>query len=498
MQGLRPTTDDAAVVAIATPPSQEAVRIWASDNGFATPDGLVQFLRQVNRGQRARGPYERALMQLLTDQYYGAPQDLPLEPRHLLFAYLQFLPQLAALAPGQYAGVSVPRLTPGGPVPHGNWVDPLFDPLYRYPDGTLTPFWPPSKVATTDYVDQTLRELLHYPPGEDTRAFVAGSRPPDEMGLLLGVEDMFGAMQFAHTIGSLLYGRSVAPDPVLSGPRAFRSVLHRFPGLQPNLYALQTPFLVVVITGPGRERAAIAHNGRIVAGVERPAGETAGDAARGGDDNGEPVQAFDVPAPTPMMDAVNGMRGPSPPPTPRSAWRALLDDMLDAVREGRAEEAGLYPAPPGAVVLGDEVGALIRPGDPQFAFLGAPSTDPAIHRYAGIYHPADVLAAVEARVPNAVAQRLRETSGAPAGITNLRALAARAYQGPIGVQRMPAEVAEFAAPYVAARACSAGHVSDRRAILESVAHVLGIDPGPLGDAALCAELAAVVESRRSA
>lgn len=477
------------------PLSEEEVRLWASANGLVTPGALHQFIRQLATGARAEGPYERALIRLLSDHYYySAPERHLLDPRSLQFAYAQILPQLARLLPEQYAGVPVPRLVPGGPAPQGDWVDPLFDPLYRYPDGTLTPFWPPSKITTTDYVDQTLRELLHYPPGEDTRAFVQGSRPPDEVGFLLGVEDMFAAMQFAHGVGSLLYGRSVAPGPVLSGPRAFDSALHRFPGLQPNLYALHTPFLVVVITEPGREQAAIARNGRIVASVERPPS----DEAAGARDDNEPVQAFDLPTPTSMMGAVRSM-WTLPPPTPRPAWRALLNDMLDAVHAGRAEEVGLYPAPLGTVALSKDMAVLIRPGDVRFAGSGGvPRADPAMRRYAGIYHPIDVLAAVEARVPNATAQRLREAGDAAAGDVGLRTLAARAYRGRIDLQQMPAEVAAFATPYVAARACSADPVPDRRAILESAAHALGIDPEPFGDAALCAELAAAVESRRPA
>lgn len=491
------TGEDVFLPAGDGPLSEEQVRLWASANGLVVPGALHQFIRQLATGARAEGPYERALMRALSDHYYyGASERHLLDPRTLQFAYAQILPQLGQLLPQQYAGVPVPRLTPGGPAPQGDWVDPLFDPLYRYPDGTLTPFWPPSRITTTDYVDQTLRELLHYPPGEDTRAFVQGSRPPDEVGFLLGVEDMFGAMRFAHEVGSLMHGRSVASGSVLSGPRAFRSVLRRFPGLQPNLYALHTPFLVVVITEPGRERAAIAHNGRVVARVERPADETTGDVARDGD-NSEPVQAFDLPTPTPMMDAVARM-WTLPPPTPRSAWRALLDDMLDAVRAGRADEVGLYPAPPGSIALSEDMAVLVRPGDARFAGGGAPRTDPAIRRYAGIYHPIDVLAAIEARVPNATAQRLREAGDAAAGSAGLRALAARAYRGRIDLQQMPAEVAAFAAPYAAARACSADPVPDRRAILESAAHALGIDPEPFGDAALCAELAVAVESHRPA
>lgn len=368
MQGLRPTIDDDdddddAVGTATDMPSQEEVRIWASANGLVTPDALHQFLRQVNRGERAQGPYERALMQMMSDHYYyGTSEKYLLDPHSLQFAYAQILPHLARLIPGQYAGMPVPRLTPGGPAPQGDWVDPLFDPLYRYPDGTLTPFWPPSKITTTDYVDQTLRELLHYPPGDDTRTFVEGAHPPDQVGFLLGVEDMFAAMQFAYGMGSKLYGRQVAPEPVLSGPRAFRAVLHRWPILQPNLYSLQTPFLVLVITEPGQERAVIAHNARVVASVDSLADESARD-----DDN-EPIRAFGVPALTPMMGAVNGMRG-SLPPIPKVAWRALLDDMLDAVRAGRAEEVGLYPTPPGSIALSNEDAALIRPGSPQYAPL---------------------------------------------------------------------------------------------------------------------------------
>ncbi|AGO84233.1 hypothetical protein psal_cds_468 [Pandoravirus salinus] len=488
MQRLWQSRD--AAPAATDEPSQEEVRAWASANGLVTPSALLQFLHQMDAGERTQGPHERALVQAMTDNYYGMPQDLAMRPRHLLLAHGEFLTQLGSLVPTQYAGVPVPRLTPDGPAPQGDWVDPLLDPLYRYPDGTPTPFWPPSLITTTDYVDQTLRELLHYPPGNDnTRAFVGHARPDDPFLLVLGVEDMFAAMQFAHEMGSLMYGARVSPDPVLSGPRAFGAVLREWPGLQPNLYSLHAPFLVVAITDPDRQRAVIAQNARIIASVESPA-----DSGAEHDDD-EPARAFEAPSPTPLLGVVNRRRG-SPPSIPKSAWRALLNDMLDAVRAGRAEDVGLYPTPPGSIVITDDAAALIRPGDPRFVSLGAPRVDPAIRRYAGIYHPADVLAAVEARVPNASAQRLAKASDTAIGGTGLRALAARAYHGRIDAKRMPAEVAAFAAPHAAARACSAdSFVPDRRAVLESAARALGVDPRPFGDAALCAELAAIVESQ---
>nr|UMO79758.1 hypothetical protein [Pandoravirus aubagnensis] len=359
-----------------------------------------------------------------------------------------------------------PRLSSSGPAPTGIWSHPLTDPLYRYPDGTLTPYWPLTPATLRAYVRQTLLDKLRYEPEPDPYVVIARLWHQRTLPLPRDIADTLG--QIYNQARALAGMPRVSPYPVLSGPRAFAAV--RDPDV------VVAPFLIMLDVTRSATRAMISHADTVLA------------------DYPEGVTGLIPPDQDKITLRLAGTDGPRRE-TPQRAWCALLGDLVTAINEpSRARDVGLcrvsddmangnIPAIRKRMI--DLVGL-------QVDTEGAIALDPSCPRfqYTGLYDPYDILAAVEARTPSLISERIMHRIGGDGGNESLMALAARAYRGPAVVASLPTEVQAFVAPYVVARACGADATDADRTHLPAAARLLGVDPETVfGVPALCAEIA---------
>lgn len=458
-------------------PPWDEVRSWASENHLDQLEQLDRFVMtfasKVAAADRdgESSACARALFEALA---VGAGVGIPESPEYsagwlivaagTVGAFLRIVGSAGLLA-GAEGLFLPPRQSSRGPAPIGAWSQPLTDPLYRYPDGTLTPYWPFTPATLRAYARQTLLDNLRYEPDPDTYAAVGRLWHQRELPLPRDIAD---TLSQAYRQAKTLVGMPrVSPYPVLSGPRAFGAV--RDPDI------VVAPFLIVIDVVRGGARALISHADTVLA--DYPEGVTG---LIPPDRDGVTMRLAD--AGGPRYD------------TPQKAWRTLLGDLVAAVESGCTRDVGLYSVSDD-MVKGDtpairkrviDLGLQVDTGD-------AISLDPSCPRYrcAGLYDPYDILAAVEARTPNLISKRImRCIAGGAGGNGSLVALAARAYRGPAVTALLPTEVQALVAPYVAARACGADATDDDRTHLPAAARLLGVDPETaFGVPALCAEIA---------
>lgn len=465
-------------------PPWDEVRLWASRNGFGTPAGLSRFMLWLGRQPDAElDPHALMLAQALAygpcasienDTIYDSVGEL--SPMGVWSAAdaTAFIGALAGSRLLAQTRLPPPRQSPGGPVPAGSWGDPLFDPLYRYPDGTPTPYWPPVPPAFEAYLRRSRLDFLgHVLDRDPHRAILDECQSPSIFGPLAygvpvvtggAIDAQIAALQEAYAQKGVYTGDlpPVPSRPVLSGPRVFAATRTR---------DVMAPVVVMISTNPRRPVVEALQGGQVFARYSP--GDTGID-------------------PRTMLRLSGAVSGGGSRSVPLWAVRAVLADMLNAAQTGQAGRLGLHQMPPGAL-SSDARGARVLARDQLPRWTLSRLLGLGTHTYAGAYDIDDLFAAAQAHAADASARILRRLNSDDRG-KSLMALAARAYRGPVGVGSLPAEVDAFAAPYVAARACAADASDADLVRLRSAARLLGVDPDPFASrAALCAELAEIVD-----
>ncbi|AVK77065.1 hypothetical protein pmac_cds_377 [Pandoravirus macleodensis] len=465
-------------------PSWDEVRLWASRNGFGTPAGLARFMLWVSRQSDAGRDPRATMLALALARGPCAPleDDAAYRGGELSFADVWSAANATAFM-GALTGSRLlaqtrlppPRQSSSGPVPAGTWADPLTDPLYQYPDGTFTPYWPPVRPAFEAYLRQSRLDFLDHAPDRDShQAILDECQSPSVLGsLAYGVPMVTGdmidaqiaALQEAHAQKGVYTGDlpAVPSHPVLSGPHVFAAARTR---------DVMAPVVVMISTNPRRPVAEALQGGQVFARY------SPGDAE------------IDPRTTLRLSGAVSGSGSRS---VPLWAVRAVLADMLNAAQAGQAGRFGLHQVPPGALTS-DARGARVLARDQLPRWTLSRLLGLGTHTYAGAYDIDDLFAAAQAHATDASARILRRLNNSDDRGKSLMALAARAYRGPVGTGSLPAEVDAFAAPYVAARACAADASDTDLARLQSAARLLGVDPDSFASrAALCAELAEILD-----
>lgn len=459
-------------------PPWDEVRSWASENHLDRLDQLGRFLRTfvstaaaVNQDDESK-TCARALFEAFA---VGAGVGIPESPKHNAGWLTATAGTAGALlrivdSTGLLAGADDLFLPPckstNGPAPTGAWSHPLTDPLYRYPDGTLTPYWPLTSATLRAYVRQTLLDKLRYEPEPDPYVVIARLWHQRALPLPRDIADTLG--QAYGQTRALAGMPRVSPYPVLSGPRAFAAVR--------NPDVVVAPFLVLIDVARGAVRALISHADTVLA--DYPKGDTGL-----------------VP---PDQDKITLRLASTDGPcreTPQRAWCALLGDLVTAAttEPSCGRNVGLCRVS-SDMANGSTPAVRKRMIDlmrSQVDGEGVIALDPSCPRslYTGLYDPYDILAAVEARTPNLISERIiRRIGGDDDG--SLKALAARAYRGSAVAASLPTEIQAFVAPYVVARACGADATDADRTHLPAAARLLGVDTEKVfGVPALCAEIA---------
>nr|UDO47520.1 hypothetical protein [Pandoravirus massiliensis] len=476
----------------ATPPTWSDVRAWASAEGLGAPDALLAFLQRAAagdaRGQPLQDGRARALVRALAQGALLSRVNEPAPPLdQILRLYKPFLTWLASVSRSSVDG--------------GQWLAPLVDPHGNLIVGAVgntaaQVMWPATPLAVLVRAEQAVRDLLRYPPVDPVPRLVAiyqGAAP--NIGPATGeavaeaIESgLLGVVDEARAMGDLLGPMRVPSEPVLAGPLTVEAYRQQWPGLVPSLTNAQAPFVIVTARGATPDQpdyAAVAQNGRLIASV----GDGDAAAAQQEQQRRDGVYPFD-PATTDTESA--GL--PSMPQT-AEPWEQLLYDIVALVRQGRPDLVGLtsVAVAPAETVLGS-IGAAPRAA-PGIVDALPPGGATAPPYYAGAFDPADVLAAVEARVPDYATERILDAvAGDPAD----QAAAARAYTGAVGTSETTPAFDDFVAPYVAARGCAADATQRDQARVARAARVLGVDPRRFANRApLCAELAEAVIARRT-
>lgn len=466
-------------------PPWDEVRLWASRNGFGTPAGLSRFMMWLGRQPDAEhDPHALMLAQALAygpcasienDTIYDSVGQLSPMAVWSAADATAFITALADSRLLAQTRLPPPRQSSGGPVPAGAWADPLSDPLYRYPDGTLTPYWPPVPPVFEAYLRRSRLDFLGHALDRDPHLAILdecrlapafGFSPYGAVVTGDKIDAHIAALEKAYAQRGVYTGDlpPVPTRPVLSGPRVFATTRTR---------KVMAPVVVMVSTDPRRPVAEALQSGQVFARYSPDDAET---------------------DPRTMIQLSGATPGSEPRLVPLWAVRAVLADMLAGAQSGQADRFGLRPVPPGTLVTSDARGARVLSRDQlpgwtvpmnalsRFLGLGA-------HTYAGAYDIDDFFAAAQAHAADASSRILRSL-GNDDRSTSLMALAARAYRGRVGTGALPTEVDIFAAPYVAARACAAGAPEADRALLSSASRLLGLDPNSFpSQAVLCAELA---------
>ncbi|AVK76164.1 hypothetical protein pneo_cds_557 [Pandoravirus neocaledonia] len=474
------------------PQAWSNVRAWASAEGLGSPSRLLGLLQQASddeaRGRPLADARARSLIRFLSQGAFLSRVDEPAAP----------IGQIAAVY-GPFLGwIDAASRSSGNT---SSWLAPLVDPRGASTSrdagaAAAKAMWPATPLGVLVSAEQTVRDLLHYPPADpaprlidiyETAAPNAGPATADS--IVEAVQTgLLGVVDDARTMGDLLGAMRVPREPVLTGPLTAEAYRRQWPGLVPSLTNAQAPFVIVTARGATPDQpdyAAVAQNGRIIASV----GDGDAAAAQQERQRREGVYPFN-----PDTTDTESAGLPSMPQTPEP-WEQLLYDVVASVRQGRPDLVGLASVAiaPAETVLGS-IGAAPRAASGVVDAL-PPDGATASPYYAGAFDPADVLAAVEARVPDYATDRILDAvAGDPAD----QAAAARAYTGAVGTSETTPEFDAFVAPYVAARGCAADATQRDRARLARAARVLGVDPRQFTSRApLCAELAEAVVARRA-
>lgn len=471
------------------PQTWSDVRAWASAEGLGAPNRLLGLLLRAGadeaRGQPLADARARSLVRFLSQGAFLSRANEPAAPViQILAVYRPFLEWIATASRSS-----------GG----ASWLVPLADP--RGADASsygaaANAMWPATPLAVLVRAEQTVRDLLRYPPADPTprlidiyEAAAPDVGPVTAEGVVEAIQGgVLGVVDEARAMGDLLGETRVPSEPVLAGPLTVEAYRQQWPGLVPSLTNAQAPFVVVTARGATPDQpdyAAVAQNGRIIASV----GDGDAAAAQQQQQRRDGVYPFD-----PDTTDTESAGLPSMPQT-AEPWEQLLYDIVASVRQGRPDLVGLasIAVAPAETVLGS-IGAAPRAA-PGIVDALPPGGATAPPYYAGAFDPADVLAAVEARVPDYAAERILDAvAGDPAD----QAAAARAYTGAVGTSETTPEFDNFVAPYVAARGCAADATQRDQARLARAARVLGVDPRRFASRApLCAELAEAVAARRA-
>nr|UMO79756.1 hypothetical protein [Pandoravirus aubagnensis] len=466
------------------------VRAWASAEGLGAPNKLLGLLLRAGadeaRGQPLADARARSLVRFLSQGALLSRINEPAAPViQILAVYRPFLEWIATAS-----------RTSGG----ASWLAPLVDPRGAGASSygaVANVMWPATPLAVLVRAEQAVQDLLHYPPTDPTPRLIdiyETAAPNVGPGTAEGVAEaiqggLLGIVDEARATGDLLGEMRVPSEPVLAGPLTVEAYRQQWPGLVPSLTNAQAPFVIVTARGatPNQpDYAVVAQNGRVIASVGDGDAAAAQQQERQRRDG---VYPFD---PDTVDTESAGL--PSMPQT-AEPWEQLLYDVVALVRQGRPDLVGLksIAVAPAETVLGS-IGAAPRAA-PGIVDALPPGGATAPPYYAGAFDPADVLAAVEAHVPDYATERILDAvAGDPAD----QAAAARAYTGAVGTSETTAEFDDFVAPYVAARGCAADATQRDQARLARAARVLGVDPRRFANRApLCAELAEAVAARRT-
>lgn len=457
------------------------VQAWASTMGLDRPQALLGFLETIAadgaRGQILADPRAAALLRALSQEALLSRTGEPPAPvADMLSVYRPYLQWLATALSDANSGA---------------WIGPLADPLGTGEPSAL-PSWPPTPLVVLARAEQAIRRLLHYPPSDPVAQFLNLYTTNEErVGLDIGLtaaestrEVVPDAMVQAAAEGRLLGDLAVPAEPVLAGPRTVDLYRRVWPAVGPGLSVPQAPFVIVVARAAEpdvRDYGAVVQNDRVIASV-------------GGRDVDGQQQRQRTEGVYPLEVNPNISEPLPPMPQDEEPWVRLLEDVTRSVRQGRPDLVGLtrvVAAPPtgalGAMRRGPQIYANLANVLPDDASVGAPY-------YAGAFDPVDVMAAVDARVPEYNVARIEQ---ALAGDPEAEASAARTYDGPLGTGETTPEFDAFVAPYVAARGCAADAPAADRARLARVARILGVDPRRFIDRGpLCAELAEAAVAQR--
>ncbi|AVK74875.1 hypothetical protein pqer_cds_453 [Pandoravirus quercus] len=464
------------------PMTWDDVHAWGAATGLDDPRALLALLESVAadeaRGQRPTDPRVVALLRALSQEalMVGADATTPAPITQILDVYRPYLTWLAA------------ALTDSN---NGDWLEALANPLGTGEPSALA-LWPPTPLAVLARAEQTIRRLLHYPPTDPVARFLdiyttneASAGLDTALTAAESVREVVpGAITEAAAEGRLLGDLAVPAEPVLAGPLTVEAYHRWWPAVGPGLSVPQAPFVLVVARAADpdvRDYAAVIQNDRVIASVG--GSDVDGQQRRQREEGVYPIEAEP------------GVSAPLPPmPQDEESWVQLLDSVARTVRQGRPDLVGLVRvvvAPPtealGAIRRGPQIYTNLANVLPEDDSVGAPY-------YAGAFDPADVMAAVEAYIPEDNVARIEQ---ALVDDPEAEATAARAYDGPLGTGETTPEFDVFAAPYVAARGCAADASAADRARLARAARVLGVDPRRFLDRGpLCAELAEATAAAR--
>jgi hypothetical protein len=347
--------------------------------------------------------------------------------------------------------------------------------------------WPPTPLSTLVSAEQTIRRFLHYPETDPARRLLGiyltnqARTGIDEARALVEsvIQVVPDAVAEARARGQLLGDLYVGPRPVLVGPLSIEAYRRWWPAVGPELVEPQAPFVITVVVAPlpegNRDYAAVSQNGRIIASIgDENDDNTDRDSKqqqRQERQRREGVYPFDVSP---------GLRTRLPlMPMPEEPWVEVLEDILRTVREGRPDLVGL------ARVQGP---LPIAAGLPDPIKLMGSAEEPA-SVYMGAFDPADVMAAVDARIPEYNEARIQQALSNDTMLDAIRAQRTLATEEP--------DIDAFVAPYAAIEGCAADASPDQRARVVDAARALGVDPDRFLDwGPLCAEVAEAAVAQR--
>ncbi|AVK77453.1 hypothetical protein pmac_cds_765 [Pandoravirus macleodensis] len=432
------------------------VRRWAASVGLTSADALAQWLDDITVDRVSQlDPYEMALVRDL--QQYALAVQLdggPTAPWRLASLYRPVLDALRDLD----VRARLDRLERDDHVPSTDarhWDEPLVNPLA--PEANI--LWPASPVTVTARIAQTVHQAFGYRP-LDLRTFItslAGTSPRDQTPKRRTAGDEVGAQlrtmdtSINHALDDLLGLRADPNAPPLAPLDEVDMARTRWPSVTPG--HIDPPLMIAV--GSGLFHGTPTHVAWLRSGPGIIGGVVVDDAT------GNVVDTDGVAAEEDTPDIGFGVYAPE---TRRTIARAsgnqhrvvadFLADFARAARDGQFAAVGLLPVVPS-----------------ESPMVGWVDHDVERIDYGRVVEPAEVLAALSARVRNGAIQDMQRAIASVGGLTRR---VAEAYTGNILQANVPKEVRQLLAVQSASRACMPGATLAQRRLVLDAAAVLGV------------------------
>lgn len=479
---MRPPARTGATGLAPVPPTWDAVRQWAADNGLDSAAALQRWLNAAARRTQnpSLDPREAALLRALQQYSLTPVADRPLQGiRWLPANYEDLLVALSSPLVGSTGATHEegrPIYPPGIEGPE--WIRPLVDPLAE--GGRL---WPPSPVTTLVRMNEVAGQAFGYAPIDSDAMLLDLADRGAGQGRERATDALARQVRtFGWDIAAILERaaglRANPAAPRLASDADITEARRRWPSVTPFLF--EGPYLFVVAPGHaqdplGRWTAADGpvHVAMVVQDGIRIGRLVVSDATGDVIDASGVFQQYDAgPHTLPGILWLIEASGNDP--------RLLIDLVVPFVRAVREQR-------PGAAGM-----ALLPPSAHTTYWTRGQGFDPPLAARA--FEPAEVLAALLAERRAAAAAAIDEaTATATAG--GLANLAARAYRGDIATANVPEEVRQLIAARAIAKACGPGATPQDRARVPGAAHVLGLS-GAVGRQDLAAVCDASVDIAR--